>query len=264
MRSADGEHEYRIFIAWPSEPAPQGGFPVIYVLDANASFCTMVEAIRMRCHRPHTTGVVPAVVVGIAHATDGPYDRDRRRLDFSAGGSSAFDELLDRVIDTVERDYAIDPTRRVLFGHSLAGSFVLDALLGRPERFQTYLAVSPSLWLDWERLLTRVDRFARPASRAAVDVRVMLSVGELEETIAPWEVGTPSADEIAQRRSSRRMVSRCRELADRLRSAPDVEVRFDEFAGEDHASVVIIAISRALRFALRDRCEKVVNDLNRT
>ena len=48
------------------------------------------------------------------------------------------------------------------------------------------------------------------------------------------------------------MVSRARTFAERLgrTSAGGLRVQFEEFAGEDHASVVPIAISRALRFAL--------------
>jgi predicted alpha/beta superfamily hydrolase len=253
IRSIDDDHEYRLLIASPSETPPAEGFPVIYVLDANASFCTIVEAIRMRCHRPQTTGVVPAIVAGIAHATDGPYDRDRRAHDFSADGAGAFTALLDRATSEVERDYPIDPNRRAIFGHSLGGSFVLDVLLDRLEAYQTYIAVSPSLWSNWATVLDRVDRLVARVNSERLERRVVLSVGEFEERLAPWELDIPQADEIARRRADRQMVSRGRALAERLRTSPGLDVHFDEIASEDHASVVLVAISRALRVALRAR-----------
>ncbi len=40
--------EYRIYVAWPAEEPPPDGYPVLYILDANAVFGTVVEAIRLR------------------------------------------------------------------------------------------------------------------------------------------------------------------------------------------------------------------------
>ena len=64
VRSRRGR-DYRLWLAWPQQPPPSAGYPVIYVLDANATFGTFVEAIRMRAHRPDATGVGPAIVAGI-------------------------------------------------------------------------------------------------------------------------------------------------------------------------------------------------------
>ncbi|MBW7460240.1 alpha/beta hydrolase, partial [Paenibacillus sepulcri] len=47
MHSRDGRSEYRICVAYPGEEAPPAGFPVIYLLDANAVFGTMVETMRV-------------------------------------------------------------------------------------------------------------------------------------------------------------------------------------------------------------------------
>lgn len=50
---------------------------MIYLLDANSVFGTMVEAMRMQSRRPEKTGVVPAVIVGIGYETDAPFDPGR-------------------------------------------------------------------------------------------------------------------------------------------------------------------------------------------
>lgn len=67
--------EYHIMISRPvGKPPSPSGYPVIYLLDANAAFGTMAEAVGLRSRRPEVTGVVPSVVVGIGYATDEPLD----------------------------------------------------------------------------------------------------------------------------------------------------------------------------------------------
>ena len=45
-------HPYRLFIFKPNTTPPETGFPVMYVLDGNSLFGTMVEAIRLQSRRP--------------------------------------------------------------------------------------------------------------------------------------------------------------------------------------------------------------------
>lgn len=47
----------------------------------------------------------------------------------------------------IDRRYRCTP-ERVLVGESLAGLFVIETILTRPEPFSRYVAVDPSLWWD--------------------------------------------------------------------------------------------------------------------
>ncbi len=76
MRSRNGR-SYRIFVSIPAEQPPASGYPVFYVLDANAVFATVVDAVRVQGRRPEKTGVSPAVIVGIGYQTDVPFASDR-------------------------------------------------------------------------------------------------------------------------------------------------------------------------------------------
>ncbi|MGV2685900.1 alpha/beta hydrolase, partial [Clostridium perfringens] len=77
MRSRAGQRRYRIIAAQPMGPAPPSGYPVIYLLDGNSVFHTMVETLRLQCHRPDKTGILPAVIVGIGYETEGQYAPNR-------------------------------------------------------------------------------------------------------------------------------------------------------------------------------------------
>jgi predicted alpha/beta superfamily hydrolase len=287
MTASRSGTNYRVAVAEPIGPVPPGGYPIVYMLDAGGSFATMVEAIRARCRRPDATGVGPAFVVGIgSHGGEGAVDRAESRLrthDYtpgpsvtpddhsipggarSSGGAETFREFLEQELipgieeqgvehqgieQDIERGLRINPRRRVLFGHSLAGFFALWTLTQGSRAFDTVIAASPSIWWNPPLLL---DPLAVPGQALwredAWRPRVMLTVGEHEQRRAPWQPMGAWTEDAIRRRTERRMVDAAREMADALGSAGAI-VDFHEFAGEDHASVVILSIARALRFAL--------------
>lgn len=241
---------YDARLAWPEEEAPPEGFPVIYLLDAEAAFATTVEAVRMRSRRPDATAVVPAIVVGIGFGAEDAGLRARRLQEYAPPANAELLEFLEHEVKpAVERTFPIDRTRQSLVGHSLGGLFVVQTLLSRPAAFRTYVAVSPSLWRDRDTVFAAVDTLQEDPARPLGDRRVLITVGEYEQTLAPWQVGQPGADAIAQRRRDRQMVDDARGLAARLDPLADA-VGFELFAGEDHASVVTLSISRSLRLCL--------------
>ncbi|MEC1438266.1 alpha/beta hydrolase [Bacillus sonorensis] len=252
MQSPFGERKYRIFIANPLGEPPPSGFPVIYLLDANSVFGTMVEAMRMQSRRPEKTGVVPAVIVGIGYETDAPFDPGRY-YDFTlpvppaelperpdgrdwpeSGGAEAFLTFIEeRLKPEIERDFKIDKNRQAIFGHSLGGLFVLQVLFTKPALFRTYIAGSPSI--HWNQSFFDQERdFVSRLQEAGVKVDVLLGAGELEKS------------------HKSRMNDRAEQLAERLSALESCGVRteFNEFKGEGHISVLPVLISRALRFAL--------------
>lgn len=263
LRADDG-FEYRVLIAVPSVPPPPAGYPVIYLLDANATFATLVETIRTRASRSASTGVLPAIVVGVAYPVDGPYDRERRRFDFSSsapppsdsesaeirrtGGALAFQAFVEESVRSeIARDFPVDPSRQVLFGHSLGALFVLQALLRSPGSFSDYVAISPSVWWAREEVVAGAQKLADKGLEATV----VIAVGEYEQEIAPWQRPPDQAvlERLRQRRNDRRMVDDAAAVAAALGSSAS----FLLVPGEDHSSVVTTALSAVLRTVLAPR-----------
>ncbi|MDA1476669.1 alpha/beta hydrolase [Bacillus changyiensis] len=252
IRSREGNRNYRIFIAKPSEEPPPTGYPVIYLLDGNSVFGTMVEAVRMQARRPEKTGVIPALIVGIGYQTDAPFDQ-RRIYDFTlpvpkdelpprpdgrdwpaSGGAETFLSFIENDLKPqIEREFKIDKNRQTIFGHSLGGLFVLQALYRNPGLFQTYIAGSPSIHWNRSFFANEADFISR-LQKTNLKVDVLLGAGELEKT------------------HQCRMNDNAKTLAKRLSALENFGVRaeFTEFKGEGHITVLPVLISRALRFAL--------------
>lgn len=262
MTSAKGR-SYRIFISQPAEPAPPGGYPVLYVLDANSNFGTVTETLRMQGRRPERTGISSALVVGIGYPTDEPFDAARRGYDYvvhspgatspkhgeggmldpdSGGGAADFLSFItEELKPAVEKRYAIDRQKQTLLGHSFGGFFTLYTLFQRPQAFQNYLALSPSVWWNDRSLLRDQEKFIASRKPADAPINLFVAVGSREET------------------SKIPMVTDSREIAARMQSVTDrgVTTQFFLVEGEDHGSIVPTTISRALRARQGDGFEKI-------
>lgn len=268
---------YRLMIWRPAAKPPAGGYPVVYLLDGNATFGTVTDIIDARSRRPGTAGMVPAVVVGLAYPTDEPYDIDRRTFDLTPpapaysvpprpngqpwppmGGADAFLRFIeDEVKPFVAARAPVDASREILMGHSFGGLFALHVLLTHSQAFDAYAASSPSLWFNDGWVMKEADAVAASsAERSPADL--FLSVGGLEQSLNAVEAAQPDADKRLAWKAANRMIGNARDLAVRLGGVSGLSVAFEEFPGEDHASVVPLHINRALGLLLKPRAGGVL------
>jgi len=248
-----GDEVYRLDIAVPQGDAPASGFASIWRLDAGAYVGPCIEALRRMARRPDATGVAPLVVIGVSPADEGQVAR--RQRDFTsprgpgdAPGTGGADDFLrflaEQALPTIARHAPLDPDRRTLFGHSLAGYFALWTLCRHPRAFAGYAAISPSIWWDRDGLFDAARRLEQR------DRRLFMAVGGWEEALPPWQVGAPGSAEALERRTSRRMVANARALSQCLGDVlGDGRVRFSFMPEDDHASIVSSAMPHALRLA---------------
>lgn len=253
MKSKIEGREYQIFISKPMDEPPPSGYPIIYVLDANSVFGTIVEAVRLQSKRSEKTGVIPAVIVGIGYSTDAPFSSNRY-YDFTMasspeklperpngkpwpphGGADNFLNFIEKELKPeVQRYIDIDRKRQTLFGHSLGGLFVLNTLFTNPTLFQTYIAGSPSIHWDKELFLEKEEEFYEKVGNENIKANVFIGVGELE------------------REHKSGMNSNALEVSKRLSLLKEcgVCVKFKEFNDEGHLSVLLPLINITLKYAL--------------
>jgi|SRR6185437_9069869 len=135
-------------------------YPVLYMPDGGmqedfphvvTDIDTAIRAGQMR----------PMIVVGIENTErrrdmTGPTSvAGDRKIAPHVGGSAAFrDFIADELMPQVRRRYRTDGYTAIV-GESLAGLFVLETFLERPQLFNTWIALSPSLWWNDEALARR-------------------------------------------------------------------------------------------------------------
>lgn len=141
-------------------------YPVLYMTDGDA-------------HLLHTTGttsflarngrIPEMIIVGITN-TDRTRDLTPTNATFpppdgapgqfpTSGGADKFLKFIEtELIPKIENDYRVQPYR-ILAGHSFGGLFTIHAMLSRPELFNAYIAVSPSLNWDNNLLVKRAEEF---------------------------------------------------------------------------------------------------------
>ncbi|MCF3639303.1 hypothetical protein LXM94_04915 [Rhizobium sp. TRM95111] len=248
MNASATGRRYRIFLTVPADDPPAGGYPVIYLLDGNATFQTGAETLRLQTRKPK--GREPAILVAIGYDTAEPFDVNRRYYDFTTpaddsamphprggepwparGGADAFLAFIKNDLrPEIERRRPIDGSRQTLFGHSLGGFFSLHVLLTDPGAFSTYVAGSPSVW--WNR--SEIFDTARAFLGCGADMtgkRLLIGIG---------------ADEHED------MLAGAREMASLLAPSAGrgLSVQHVEFHGEEHVSVLPALLSRVVSFSL--------------
>lgn len=275
--SAINGRAYRIQVAMPFTPPPAKGFPVLYVLDGDVYFGTYAFAARLRAM---SREIEPVVVVGIGYPdaqasiatalarrqydlTPTDADDETKAMAARSGGgaleyagANVFLRIIEEEIKPrVAKIVPVDPDRDILYGHALGGLFALHAMFTRPHAFQTYLALSPSIWWNHSAELKNEAAFASLVTAGKATPRLLIAVGGMEQTTptGPLPPAMTRAD-VAKLTANEAMVDNARKLARRLtslRGTPPYEVQLEVMDGESHVSVAWAAVNAVLNFALR-------------
>jgi uncharacterized protein len=136
-------------------------YPVLYLTDGDRNIGHTAATVQFLAEN----GRMPEmIIVGIAN-TDRTRDLTPSRASLDEGGreipfptSGGADKFLDfiqtELMPMVESKYRVQPYR-VLAGHSFGGLFAVHAFSTRPELFNAYIAVAPSLQWDKELVVKR-------------------------------------------------------------------------------------------------------------
>lgn len=265
--------DYRIMITPPPGAPPEGGWPVLWVLDGSGYHGMATDLVR----NIGSIGgeIAPALVVAVTYPTDDMgVCLTRRTLDYTptrdasgemeivagqladSGDLGRFLGMLaDEALPAVAERFPIDRAAMALVGHSFGGLAALHALFTRPEMFQTYIALCPSIWWDNCAVLANEAAFAARVRSGEIAPRVFIAMGGLEQTpveaIQP-ELITAELAKIHEVGRKARMVDNAAELYERLNAipgGPGYAVRYVCVPGETHMTTPPIVYPAALAMA---------------
>jgi predicted alpha/beta superfamily hydrolase len=220
-------------------------YPVLYVLDGDAYFASLVTMIQQLSAINGNTVLPEMIIVGIPNL-QGKRNRDLTPTpDISlpgSGGGEMFTSFLEHeLIPYIDRHYATAPYR-TLVGHSLGGLMAVNILLKHPGLFSSYVALDPSMFYARRNLLRQVKKLLHEQE---------LSGKTLFLGIA--NTMNPGMDTVRVRSDTSEITDHIRsilQLKDELKVNNTIHLRWDYkyYPDDDHASMVLIAEYDALRF----------------
>ena len=182
IKSAVLEENRKLNIYLPEGYSPDTAatYPVIYLLDGSANedfihvvgivqFLTMIESMPK------------SIVVGIANVDrrrdftfPASIEQDKKKYP-TTGSSANFMTFIEKELQPfIQKKYKTN-TVKTIIGQSLGGLFATQVLLKKPDLFDNYIIVSPSLWWDNESLLTTAPTLTRKQN--AKNIHVYISAG---------------------------------------------------------------------------------------
>ncbi len=210
-------------------------FPVIYLLDGSANedylhiagltqFMSMYELMN------------PSIVVGIANVDrkrdftfPTTIEKDKKQFP-TTGGSAKFMAFLEsELIPYISKTFRVSGDETII-GQSLGGLLATEVLLRKPDLFDNYIIVSPSLWWDNESLLKQAGQLL--AAHSGLNKKIVVGVGK----------------------EGRIMVRDAKALYSLLKKKlPASKLKFDYLPKETHATILHRCVYNALEFLNADK-----------
>ncbi|WP_440132982.1 alpha/beta hydrolase-fold protein [Chitinophaga sancti] len=141
------ERVIQVFTPQDYKPGSDKKYDVLYVLDGGNWNTGLINNIQR--YQENEGNVPPTIVVSVL-GIDRNKDLTPTHQDdwpTSGGGTKFLHFLRDELIPHINKNYPSNGDN-TLWGHSLGGLFVINALLQEPGTFKSYVAVDPSLWWD--------------------------------------------------------------------------------------------------------------------
>jgi predicted alpha/beta superfamily hydrolase len=222
-------------------------YPVIYLLDGPGHFHTVTGMINQMSGN---TLCPEMIVVGISN-TDRTRDMTPTHADIafgdssiarnSGGGNNFLDFIEQELIPYIENKYPAT-SYKTYVGHSFGGIAVLHALFQRPQLFNNYIAIDPSLWWDDQVLLPIADSVFDAINYEGKSLYIAIA-NTMEEGKDINEIHKDTTEGSIHIRSILQFIKSTKE-----KSGNGLQFDWKYYEDDDHGSVTQIAEYDALRF----------------
>ena len=219
--------------------ADSSRYPVIYLLDGSADedFIHVVGLVQFN-NFPWINRLPESIVVGIANINrkrDFTYpssiEEDKKQFP-GTGHSDKFIAFIEKELQPfIAKEYKVNDSKMII-GQSLGGLLATEILMKKPELFNKYVIISPSLWWDNGSLFKQNPRML--SESFTQNTGIYIGVGK--EGLSPGN-------------TAHVMEVDANLLAEKLKAGKSktVQVYFDYLPAEDHATITHQAIFNAFR-----------------
>jgi len=141
------ERLIEVFIPQNYKPGSADKYDVLYVLDGGNWNTGLIKNVQ---HFLEGESYMPPTIIVSIMGIDRNKDLTPTHVDnwkTSGGAGNFLGFIKNELIPYINQKYPSNGDN-TLWGHSLGGLFVINALLNEPKTFKTYIAVDPSLWWD--------------------------------------------------------------------------------------------------------------------
>lgn len=183
------DHTYHIYIKAPANPKQGVIYPTVYLLDGGITFPLLASYSH---YLKFAEDIPDVIIVGISYGSDDRQQGNKRSTDFTApskerefwGGAEKFSSMLRKeLFPLVEQQTPSDPEKRVIFGQSLGGQFVIYSMMFQPDLFFGHISSNPALHRN-------VGFFQQPAveSKAQQNIFIARARNDAPQFITALEV----------------------------------------------------------------------------
>jgi predicted alpha/beta superfamily hydrolase len=219
-------------------------YPVIYLLDGavDEDFIHVVGLVQF-CSFEWVNQIPKSIVVGVTTA-------DRRR-DYtfptsiqedkikypSSGHSEEFILFIEKELQPCIEQKYLTNNRKTLIGQSLGGLLATEILIKKPQLFNNYIIVSPSIWWNNASILNQTG----PIFNNTFYQNVNIYIGVGKEGLTPTQI--PRVMEVDANL-----------LSEKLNAAnlKNVKVFFDYLPNKNHATILHQAITNAFEVLFQE------------
>lgn len=183
IKSVKSETTYNLIVRLPDDYETNKKYPTVYLLDGGISY----PLLSAYYHYLRFTNEIPQmIIVGISYGTDDWKKGNARSVDYTAksperehwGGAENFQTLMkESILPLIEKNYPAAPNKRIIFGNSLAGQFVLYTAMTQPDLFAGHIASNPALHRNLPFFLNQENINSVKASQT----RLFISSGQNDE-----------------------------------------------------------------------------------
>ena len=241
-----------IYVPDSWKPGSTQRYPVVYLLDGDGHFFSVVGMIQQLSQVNGNTICPEMIVVGIpntdrtrdltpSHVDADPPFMDSAFSKTSGGGEKFAAFIRSELIPHIDSLYPTQPYK-MLIGHSFGGLTVMNIVMNHTSMFNSYISIDPSMWWDKMNFLKATKK--QLAEKKFTGTSLYLGIANTMEE--GMNFNTIQKDTSSSSKHIRSIIELDKEIKSRKQNGLKYASKY--YGNDDHSSVPLIATYDAMRF----------------